>query len=746
MIKYMKRVSLDETPKCAGQPVHIGYHKRRKNMKKRTLALVLSSAMVLSLAACGGGGGTQQTTSAATTAAATTAAATTAAATTAAASETTAAAAETTTAAAAETTAAPEVPAEPVVIRYGTHWINELDPSHTDDVTGEYTMQEENRQAALAALAAVKETYNVDIEFLQYPNDVSTDLMTSVLAGDPIVDLALLWGGVEPTILSQNVLQDLSDYTYLFEDPESSWMLKDSLFGGYYLLNNEVPLVTNFPLVVNLTMLEEIPGLKDESGKTIYPMDLFLNGEWTWSKFKEYLTTVQAYYANVTAPDGGVYEFVQAYETDHRYAALAAIHANGGGIFDGGVTADSDECIEAVQYVKELMDDGILTDCGLYDDGFTPEWTRGSGDFGLGCTVFTDCANWLIGWESSQRADQGQSIGIIPWPRPDDMPFDSEDYMQSTNGGNSVAVLKGVSPEKTELALKSYILYWQTYYYTLGGVNTIDEYREASAQKLLRDYGIDFFNENYGDSLMECFTYILGHMNMNYANLMSLWDGNWEAILGKSYYGLEGYASYDVSIKQHLTDLTNVTENIAAILKTDEIHDNQAPNVTTEDPILAAGTDAASVDWTQYFTAEDSVDGAIAITADAITVSEELDLSVPGAYDKAVTVKVADTSGNERESSVKVIVYNADNTAAPTVEAAAELPTVALNTETSGIDWSSFLASATDADGLDVKSKVTADLSTLDTTTPGTYSVTLTVTDYAGNTAEITVDVTVVSE
>ena len=706
-------------------------------MKKRALAFTLSAAMVLSLAACGGGGGSQTTTT-------TAAQQSTTAATTAAAAETTAAA-ETEAAA----TEAAEVPSEPVVIRYGTHWINELDPNFTDEVTGEYTMAEENRQAALAALAAVKDTYNVDIQFLQYPNDVSTDLMTSVLAGDPIVDLALLWGGVEPTILSQNVLQDLTPYKSLFEDDEASWMLKDSLFGGYYLLNNEVPQVTNFPLVVNLTMLEEVPGLKDENGNTIYPMDLFLNGEWTWSKFREYLETVKAYYANVAAPDGGKYEFVQAYETDHRYAALAAVHANGGAIYDGAVTADSEECIEAVQFVKELMDDEILVDCGLYDDGFTPEWTTGSGDFGLGCTVFTDCANWLIGWEASQRSDAGQSIGIVPWPRPDDMAFDSEDYMQSTNGGNSVAILKGVSPEKTELALKSYILYWQTYYYTLGGVSTIEEYREASAQKLLQDYGVDIFNETYGDSLVECFTYILGHMNTNYSGLLNLWehgDWTWTELLGKSYYGIDGAASYDVAIKQHLTDLTNITENIAAILKTDEVHDNQAPNVTTENPVLTAGTDAAGVDWKQYFTAEDSVDGAIAITDDNITVSEELDLTTPGAYDNAVTVKVADNSGNEKEASVQVIVYNADNTTAPTVEAAEEIPTVALNTETSGIDWTSFLASATDADGLDVKSSVTADLSTLDTTTPGAYDVTLTVTDYAGNTAQVTVNVEVVSE
>lgn len=628
------------------------------------------------------------------------------------------------------------------MIRYGTHWVPELDPNHTDEVTGDYTMGERERQAALAGLAAIKEEYNVEFEFLQYPVDVQSDLMTSVLASNPICDIALLWGGVEPTILAQNVLQDLSDYTYLFEDEEASWMLKDSLFDGYYLLNNEFGM-TSFPLVVNMTMLEAVPDVE-------LPTTLFKNGEWTWSKFEELLTKVQAYYSNTEAHADAHYDYVQAYETDFRYAALAAIHANGGAIYDGGVSADSDEAIEAVQFIKNLMDKELLTVCNLYDDGFTPEWTRGSGDFGLGATVFTDCASWLINHESSQRADAQQSIGIIPWPMPDDATVDSDSYKQSTNGGNSVAILKGVSPERTELALKSFILYWQTYYKTLAGVDSIADYQEAEALDQLAGYGVDLYNDTYGQDLIDCYTYIMGHINTNYANLMGIWEdgtnhNQWTEILGKSFYGIEGMSSYDVAIKANLTNLTNKTDSIAAILKTEGVHDNQNPSITKEDNVaLAAGT--SDVDWTQYFSAEDAVDGVIDITADSITVSEELDLSTPGKYEKAVTAKAADKSGNEAESSITVIVYNADNTTAPTAAAKEELPTVSLNTETSGINWSDYLETAEDADGLDVKGNVSADLSTLDTTTPGEYDVTLTVTDYAGNTAEITVKVTVVSE
>ncbi len=701
-------------------------------MKKKLLSLVLSAAMVFSLAACGDDKpaststtpsepGTEES------------------------SEPGSAESEPSSQEGGEESGgAPE--GEPVVIRYGTHWVNELDPNKTDDVTGEYTMEESRRQAALAGLAAIKEAYNVEFEFLQYPVDVQSDLMTSVLAGDPICDIALLWGGVEPTILAQNVLQDLTPYVDLFEGEEASWLLKDPMFDGHYLLNNEFGM-TAFPLVANMTLLEAVDSLKDENGNTIYPTDLFEKGEWTWSAFKEYLGKVQAYYSNIEAPDGAAYDYVQAYETDFRYAALAAVHANGGAVFSGGVTADSDEVIDAVAFIKELMDQELLTVCNLQDD-YTPEWTRGSGDFGLGGTVFTDCANWLINWEASQCADRGESIGIIPWPRPDGAAADSETYMQSTNGGNSCAILKGVSEEKTELAIKSFILFWQTYYKVLGGVDSVAEYQEAAALSDLANYGVDLYNEKYGDALVDCYTYILGHINTNYANLMGLWeDGTshdkWTEILGKSFYGVDGMSSYDVAIKANLSNLTNKTDEIAAILKTDEVHDNQAPNVTKEDVVLAAGTAADSVDWTQYFTAEDGVDGEISIKADNITVSEVLDLATPGEYDDAVAVKVSDSSGNEKESKIKVTVYNPDNTTPPTVEAAEELPEIAVNTETSGIDWKSYLASAVDADGLDVSSNVTADLSELDTTTPGTYDVILTVTDHAGNTAEITVAVTV---
>ena len=123
---------------------------------------------------------------------------------------------------------------------------------------------------------------------------------------------------------------------------------------------------------------------------------------------------------------------------------------------------------------------------------------------------------------------------------------------------------------------------------------------------------------------------------------------------------------------------------------------------------------------------------------------DRVDATTVGAYQaKAI---FTDKAGNEGSAKVDVIVYNADNTVAPTLTVKAELPTIAQDTDMTTIDWAgSFVETAVDADGLDLKGLIVADLSELDTSFPDIYFVTLTVTDYAGNTAEVEIEVEVVA-
>ena len=122
------------------------------------------------------------------------------------------------------------------------------------------------------------------------------------------------------------------------------------------------------------------------------------------------------------------------------------------------------------------------------------------------------------------------------------------------------------------------------------------------------------------------------------------------------------------------------------------------------------------------------------------------DTSKAAIYEKAIKMIISDAEGNSNSTRAMVIVYNPDNKTAPTVTLKTEFPKVTMDTPASDINWTSFIESAVDADGLDVlkvAENVTADISKLDTTTPATYKVTVTVSDYAGNKTDVVVDVVV---
>jgi len=633
----------------------------------------------------------------------------------------------------------------PTVIRFGTHWVNELDPHMIDETTGSFTIgDEEDRLIRLAAEEAVKEKYNVEIQYVQYAQDTRSELVLSVLAGNPVCDLALMWNGSENTVLAQNILQPLDDYVSLYEG--AAWMLPDKVYGHNYFLNANQSFNQYFSLLVNLTMLEKVDALKDADGNTVYPTDLLERDEWTWSTFKDYLTKIQAYYANTPAPEGAKVSTVQAYETDHRYATLSAMYSNGGAIYGpAGLQVNSKESIEAVQYIQSLRDAGIMVDCGVYDDGYTPQWCESGYDFGRGSTVFAECPIWHIKGQVDACTARGESVALMPWPRPDRLTKDSEEYRQVISVGDIWGVLKGIDAEKTELALKVFRTYWETYYEQKAGVTDMSQYKEAMAETEAMKYGLDIFDEKLGDGILNAFIFNSEKCVPNdFANLLGMRDP-WDRIVGKGFYGVDGMPSYEVAIEANMNQFTDTMAQMEAILGSNEINDNQAPSVKAEGFVaLAVGSDLAEIDWTEFFSAEDGFDGVLDPASGNFDVSG-VDLNTVGAY--KVKGFYSDKAGNEGSASLPVYIYNAENTTPPTLTVKEELPAVAMDTDASSIDWAGqYVEAAADADGLDLKSRVTADLTQLDTTTPDSYPVTLTVQDYAGNTTSVDITVEVTAE
>ena len=646
---------------------------------------------------------------------------------------------------------------EPTIVRYGTHWTAGWNPNEIDPATGTYTMTDEaDRQVRLAAEAAVLAKHNVKIEHVQYSQDVRSELVLSVLAGNPCCEIARMWNGSESTVLAQNVLQQLDDYAYLFEGAE--WMWPTAVYGHNYFINGNVAFTQYFPLVVNLTMLEAVPALKEADGSTLYPMELLERGQWTWTNFKDYLGKVHAFYSNTPAPEGCVNANIVAYEVDYRQSGLSAMFSNGGGIYGNtGLVANSKESVEAVAFYRELMELGYAEDPDTYN-GWEPLWCQPGYDWGRGGAVFADCHSWGVKGEGDHLTERGESYAIMPFPAADRLvsvvdgvvTYDPA-YQQVVSVGDIDGILKGISPEMTKLALEVYRTYWETYYIEQAkqagaDISSMDEYKAAVAKDQATKFGLDIFNETYGEGVLAA--WIFNSENCipnNVAGNLGL-TLTWEHTIAKGLMGVEAMPAYEIAIEQRKNLFEDVLAETAAILGTDELNDNQAPTVTASGKVIVElNADLSAIDWTQYFSAEDGFDGVMDPALAAYEYgADRVDVTVAGAYQaKAI---FTDKAGNAGDAKVDVIVYDPANTTEPTLTLVEEVPTIAMDTDSTTIDWTAFVAEAKDASGLDLKANITVDDSTLDTSMPDVYTVTLTVVDYAGNTASVDVEVEVVVE
>ena len=641
---------------------------------------------------------------------------------------------------------------EPTIVRYGSHWTAGWNPNEIDPATGSYTMTDEaDRQLRLAAEAAVLAKHNVKIEHVQYAQDVRSELVLSVLAGNPCCEIARMWNGSESTVLAQNVLQPLDDYAYIFEGAD--WMWPTAIYGHNYFLNANVAFTQYFPMVVNLTMLDAVPSLKEADGTTLYPMELLEQGKWTWTNFKDYLGKVHAFYSNTPAPEGCVNPNIVAYEVDYRQSGLSAMFSNGGGIYgDTGLIANSQESIEAVKFYRELMELGYAEDPDTYN-GWEPLWCQPGYDWGRGGAVFADCHSWGVKGEGDHLTERGESYAIMPFPAADRLvsvvdgvvTYDPA-YQQVVSVGDIDGVLKGISPEMTKLALEVYRTYWETYYIEQAkqagaDITSMDQYKAAVAKDQATKFGLDIFNETYGEGVLNA--WIFNSENCipnNVAGNLGL-TLTWEHTIAKGLMGVEAMPAYEIAIEARKSLFDDVLAETAAILGTDELNDNQGPAVTASGKVvIELNGDLTAVDWTQHFSAEDGFDGVMDPALATIETEGRVDITVAGKYQaKAI---FTDKAGNTGDAKVDVIVYDPANTVAPTLTLVEEIPTIALDAES--VDWKAFVAEAKDVAGIDLD--VVADDSMLDVSMPDVYTVVLSVTDFAGNTTSVEVEVEVVVE
>lgn len=617
------------------------------------------------------------------------------------------------------------------VIKIGSHAANFMDPNYKDPVTGEYAMKED-RDIALAAEQKVRDELGVEIEWVQYPGDTTEVLLQSVIAGDPIADVVNLYTNSQGKILGQNVLQPLDDYLeYFTQEPPAP------IYGKHYFLEvsggQSHPLS---PLFFNINYIEQVDALKVD-GKTVYPTDLYKEGKWTWSVFEQYLQAIETHFANSQAPERPE-KRIDAYRTNYTDTLIQAIHSAGGSIYgDDGLGVESQPTKDAVAFVKELIDKKLLV-CEVAPGTSNPYYNAQGEPFEKGESVFTNIEDWRADGASQKLTERGESLGFIPFPRPDSMAFDDPNYRQVRTGGESWAILRGVPADKVPLAIQTYELYRSEFKRLKQEVS---QDNEASKVRLK----IDIYHDAIGEDMKQIYLDSVAKTEVNEFSNMTNTYWPFMSIAGDSIYGIDGTPSYETAIQARKHEITDRISQTEQVLSTTEAKDNIAPTITPIDENktyeFPVGTDLSTIKFNEDFTVVDNMDGELDV-ANLTFDTSTIDTSKPDVYECIGVIQ--DSAGNEGKKRIYIVIYDPNNKTAPTLTIKDQFRKIALNEDTSAINWASdFVETAEDVNGIDLKDKVTADLSELDATTAGTYKVTLTVTDYAGNETSQVVDVTV---
>lgn len=670
-------------------------------------------------------------------------------------------------------------------IYIGHHYQPEDDPYWVSEITGEPVMDPVKSKASIAALNTVKEQLGVDIKWKQWPSGVTQDCLQTVLAGDPYCHIAILSNGFQGRVMIQNVLQPLDEYMDIFDDPDREWITSGKTFGHYYLLNRDLLYITDWPMVYNATMLEEIPELKEEDGTTLYPCELYERGEWTWSVFEDYLQKIKNYYAGKKADSGAD---IVPYDARYQYTALQAIHSNGAYLYNGeGMAFDTPEAVEACEYLDRLMTNGLVNCCtASFGKSRNPGYLESVNAFARGEAVFNNCARWKMGSSSTTLAERGESMGIIFFPRPDDVPFKEYNnevhndpnyrYNIGISCADSVGLLRGFGKEESRLALEAYALFKVEFYKNYGNVDSIEEYRKTMVETEANSFGIDILHSEIGDKNLAIFE-LLGSLSENeYGEAMNIIWSYGVDTFGASVYGTDGSPKYAINVEQRKASIYKSIDNIGEALKnkgaTDAVNPSAAMIDSSKPIAFSMGTDVKTINWLDYFKASDNVDGEYEMKMengkiylkanpnlegkvdkdaplkeyefieDAMVVdASAIDFDTPGVYEKAIRITTTDTSGNTATNEFNAYVYDEHGKKAPTLKLKEEYGKIDLNADTSAVKWADlFVEEAVDENGINLKSFVSADVSELDVTVKGKYPLTIYVEDFAGNRTEIEIE------
>jgi len=331
----------------------------------------------------------------------------------------------------------PKEEPETITIMHGA--LYEVDPFH-ENYTGNQQMAKQQRHRE------VEEAYNVEIEYKAYPAAAAwgpsrvTAIVQSSVSGDHLADIYWTTSDWTQQLATADAIVPVDQYlsgtgSNIHEDYHQIGGFNNQVYG--FEVGNLT--ITN-GLYYNADLINSL-GVSN-------PTELFLDGEWNWSRFDQWSTDVQT--ALSTQGDdmyalGGVLAFY----------AENMIPLNGGSLINaqtGRVAFAQNPALETYTFLTNLFAKGVFEENPQYDAG-SPDWMSGKVAMHPGNFWFINADNRWGGLNFE--------LGFVPYPVADSY---EDDYQSPVSGVALYNLASGMDAEREALVFEVWneLQLWKT--------------------------------------------------------------------------------------------------------------------------------------------------------------------------------------------------------------------------------------------------------------------------------------------
>lgn len=294
-----------------------------------------------------------------------------------------------------------------IKIAQAGHALYEQDPFHPD-----YSASD--KEAKQQAWKFVEDNFNVTISIVPYPDDAEwglprwTYIENQAQAIKSDYDFLTVPDSQIGRFVESKALIDVTDWYasygngYMDEVYKQSGSYKESL----YSITSGTSGIYNV-MYYNIGLLEQLNMEKS-------PAQMFLDGEWTYSGFKQYALDAQAKLDELSTETSAYY----AVAGNSVYYWVGMSNAGGVKLADvstKNINVKNPVAMQAATILKEIKSENAMDPLKQVDQGVT-SWMDGRALFSSGDLWFVRTANR---WPRSLWGEGTTLYGYVPFPRPD---------------------------------------------------------------------------------------------------------------------------------------------------------------------------------------------------------------------------------------------------------------------------------------------------------------------------------------